>query len=123
MSDDSARTHDVYQVSWTDRSRKLNPSARRATKGVEVVYYVRMQDGTVKIGTSADFLSRIRRHGLPGMRGKDRVLAIEFGGRALERKRHQQFAHLRIGKTERFRIGADLIDHIKSIRAETGIAS
>lgn len=109
-------TPDAYGKNWRQHSgRSGSTSVRRATRGVEVVYYIRVADDEIKIGTSANMLERANRHGLPG---KKAILAIEFGGRDLERQRHQQFAHLRIGRTERFRPGVDLLAHIDALHAE-----
>lgn len=94
--------------------RVTNRSDVNSTKGVEVVYYVKLSSTRIKIGTTANLLLRCRQL-VPGA-GRAAVLAYEYGGRSLERERHQQFSHLRIGKTEQFRTGRDLMDHIRSMR-------
>lgn len=76
---------------------------------VEVVYYVRYAD-RVKIGTSAGPRARIAQ--LP----HDEVLAFERGGRALEARRHAQFAPHRIPRTEWFEENAALTSHIAVLR-------
>lgn len=86
-----------------------------ATRGVEVVYYIRLSPTRVKIGTTKNLVLRCRQ--LVPNGGRSAVLAYEIGGRALERQRHQQFAHLRTDGCETFRTGRDLIEHIKATRA------
>lgn len=107
-------TPNIYGSNWRQHSgRSGTTSLRRATNGVEVVYYAALPDDLIKIGTSANVLRRASQHGLAG---RDSLLAIEFGGRALERARHHQFAHLRVGKTERFTSAPDLLAHIEQLR-------
>ncbi|MET0725375.1 MAG: GIY-YIG nuclease family protein [Leifsonia sp.] len=77
---------------------------------VDVVYYIRFDD-RIKIGTSANPRSRIA--SLP----HDEVLAFEPGGRALEQRRHAQFAEHRIPGTEWFEANAALAAHIAELRA------
>lgn len=105
ISDARPRRSDAQQLS--------HRSTWMATREVEVVYYVRIDERTVKIGTSRNLLQRLKQM----CRRPDDVLAIEFGGRDLERQRHQAFRHLRQGKTERFRVSADLLAHIREVRS------
>ncbi|WP_206737144.1 GIY-YIG nuclease family protein [Agromyces albus] len=77
---------------------------------VEVVYYIRYRD-QIKIGTSAN--PRLRLAGIP----HDVVLAFERGGRALERRRHEQFAAHRYPGTEWFAVHDALLAHL----AEVGV--
>jgi hypothetical protein len=92
-----------------------------ATKGVEVVYYIRLKSGAIKIGTSANFTQRARKYGVSLNRGSDRVLAIELGGRDLERQRHEEFSTIRIGKSEHFLARPVLMQHIKRLREVLGV--
>lgn len=77
------------------------------------VYYI-LRGRFVKIGTT--------RH--PDTRFSDlvpdRILAVEPGDRAVERKRHVQFRHLRNGTSEYFEQGDDLMAHVAAVRAEYG---
>jgi hypothetical protein len=77
------------------------PDVELARPRVEVVYYVRYRD-RVKIGTSAN--PRLRLASIP----HDEVLAFERGGRALEQRRHAQFAAHRFPRTEWFALHAEL---------------
>lgn len=96
------------------RHIKTTPdSKRRTSHGIEVVYYLRLPDGRIKIGTSRDFLARVRRHRKRW--GDVEVLAIEFGGRDLERQRHAEFADYRPDATELFHCGPRLAEHIADI--------
>lgn len=114
-----------YQGRPTRITRMAAPGEtdRRATVGIEVVYYIRLDSGLIKIGTSSDMLARLQKHGLAACRRGDQVLAIEFGGAQLERERHAEFKHLRESKAERFRPGPDLLAHIERLRKSLGIAS
>lgn len=75
---------------------------------VDVVYYLRF-DQRVKIGTSHRPRQRLKaiRH--------DELLAFERGDRALERRRHQEFASLREGG-EWFTLATPLVEHITSLQ-------
>jgi len=87
---------------------------RQATKGMDIVYYLRRSDGAIKIGTTNRPLIRLAEHKRRG--DVTEVLAIEFGGRDLERQRHLEFAHLRIGQHEHFTAAPDLMEHISTLR-------
>ncbi len=77
---------------------------------VEVVYYIRYRD-QVKIGTSTN--PRLRLASLP----HDEVLAFERGGRAVEQRRHAQFAARRLAGTEWFAVHDALLAHVAELRA------
>lgn len=77
---------------------------------IEVVYYVRYRD-QVKIGTSAN--PRLRLSSIP----HDEVLAFERGGRALEQRRHEQFAAHRFPRTEWFALHDELAAHVAELGA------
>jgi hypothetical protein len=85
--------------------RERQAAAQRAQS---VVYYVRERDGAIKIGFTANLHKRLSDLRLP----PEAVLATEPGDRGLERLRHQQFAHLRLGRLERFTPADDLDSHI-----------
>jgi hypothetical protein len=72
---------------------------------VDVVYYIRYR-GQVKIGTSGN--PRQRLASLP----HEEVLAFERGGRAVEQRRHAQFADLRHGSSEWFEVHDSLLEHV-----------
>lgn len=64
--------------------------------------------GPVKIGHSADVPARIRQ--LEAHYGRPlALLATLPGGLEEEQAIHRRFAHLRLGRTEQFRPGADLM--------------
>lgn len=77
---------------------------------VDVVYYLRFRD-RIKIGTTAN--PRGRFASLP----HDEVLAFERGDRALEQRRHAQFAGQRIPRTEWFERSDALDAHIAAVSA------
>ena len=86
------------------------PDADIAPPRVDVVYYLRYAD-RVKIGTSANPRQRF------GAIWHDELLAFERGGRALEQRRHRQFAEDRYAGTEWFRRSAALTAHIDVLAA------
>ena len=93
-----------------------------APRGAEsIVYYLRRQDGPIKIGFSKDLSSRVS--DLEKLHGPLTVLATEPGSRATETRRHRQFRALQITDApawqgpEWFRPGAALLAHIESIGA------
>lgn len=73
----------------------------------QVVYYLLFAD-RVKVGTTGDLATRLQN--IP----HDEVLVTEPGGYALERQRHQEFAHLRVFG-EWFRHEGSLVEHIKAL--------
>jgi len=80
---------------------------------VDVVYYIRWRD-RVKIGTSSN--PRLRLASVP----HDEVLAFERGGRALEQRRHAQFASRRIPGSEWFVTDDTLLAHLADLRFSAG---
>jgi hypothetical protein len=80
------------------------------TPRVDVVYYIRFDD-RIKIGTTANPRQRLAR-----LWHQD-VLAFEQGDRLVERRRHDQFAADRLGRSEWFSPSAALEDHIAALAA------
>ncbi|MCT9819524.1 GIY-YIG nuclease family protein [Microbacterium sp. W1N] len=74
---------------------------------VEVVYYIRWGD-RVKIGTSRQPRRRL------AVLWHEELLAFERGGRMLERRRHLEFAELRLGG-EWFAADPRLLAHIAEV--------
>lgn len=105
-----------------DYFRKCAATRKEAAKepevremGESVVYYIRMGDN-IKIGKSSNIKNRMATfYAQP-----DQLLAIEPGGLIREAQRHQEFRHLRVGRTELFRAEAELLDHVASARATFG---
>jgi len=96
------------------------PAAVSATKGVarikhgkpQCVYYVR-NGARIKIGTTTDLPTRMLN--VPG----DELMAIEPGTNATERRRHEQFADLRV-RGEWFDARLRLLDFVVELRMELG---
>lgn len=81
------------------------------------VYYARIGDH-IKIGYTSNVLGRLRALRVPVAD----LLALEPGGLGVERRRHEQFAHLRITKRwENFRPEQDLLDHIAELVEASGL--
>ena len=77
---------------------------------VDVVYYLRYQD-RIKIGTTANPRQRL------SAIWHDELLAFERGDRAVEGRRHAQFAANRFPRTEWFRASDDLVSHVAALAA------
>jgi len=77
---------------------------------VDVVYYLRYGD-RVKIGTTANPRQRF------AAIWHEEVLAFERGDRALEQRRHAQFAADRFAGSEWFTLSASLAEHIAIVAA------
>lgn len=77
---------------------------------VDVVYYLRFRD-QIKIGTSANPRQR-----LASIRF-DELLAFERGDRAVEQRRHAQFAQHRLDHSEWFAANDALASHVAQLSA------
>ena len=106
--------------SWVDKKQvdldSRKDRQRAATAAQSVVYYLREPSGNIKIGFTTNMQARL----LDLRINRDAMLATEPGGRELERMRHRQFKHLRLGRWERFHPEADLLSHIAMIREHFG---
>lgn len=87
--------------------------ARERDDKSAIVYYIR-RGALIKIGTTVQPHKRFATL-LP-----DEILGFEPGGRALEQSRHDEFAHLRVGATEHFRITPVLLGHARAMREAHG---
>jgi hypothetical protein len=85
------------------------PDGEAAPPRVDVVYYIRYRE-RVKIGTSANPRQRL------SALVHEELLAFERGDRRLEQRRHAEFHHLRVGTSEWFRAGEDLLEHARNVR-------
>lgn len=84
------------------------PDGEAAHVRVDVVYYIRFGE-RIKIGTSGNPRGRLA--SLPW----EEVLAFERGGRAVEQRRHAQFAEHRIPGSEWFHTHEALRAHIAEL--------
>jgi hypothetical protein len=76
-----------------------------------VIYFAMPPTGSIKIGCSADVPGRLE--GLEHHYGVElALLATMEGDRSTEAEIHRRFHHHRLGRTEQFRSGADLMDFI-----------
>lgn len=96
-----------------ERSKRAARTRGRLSKVEPVVYYLRRDDRTVKIGTSRSIIGRLSAFHAQ----QTDVLAVEPGGQEVESSRHQQFSDDRIERTELFRLSDKLRDHIDHLRA------
>lgn len=88
------------------------PEAPKPVEGF--VYYVR-SGGFIKIGWTSDLTKRMK-----GYPPDSVLLAVEPGPRALEGRRHKQFAHHRTHGREWYTMAPTLTHHIDSVKAEHG---
>lgn len=80
------------------------------------VYYLMVGPNTVKIGTTTQLQERIRQ-----LRTElQYVVAIERGGRDVERQRHLEYATERIGRKEDFIVSERLQAHIEKLAENRG---
>jgi hypothetical protein len=76
-----------------------------------VIYFAQTPTGSIKIGLTGDIEARLRT--LESYYGTElALLATMPGDRSVEVEIHERFAHLRLGRTEQFRPGADLMAFI-----------
>lgn len=80
-----------------------------------VVYYAKLDEERIKIGFTSNLFARMQAmRVLPG-----NLLAIEPGGRELEKQRHEQFRGDRL-RVEEFRPSERLLAWIEEVRVEHG---
>lgn len=97
----------VAGESLTEICRQLGP----------VVYFIRCDDGLIKVGHTVHLETRKRAFGS----GWEHILALMPGTRADERSWHERFAsHLARGR-EYFHPHQDLLDAINEIRDRMGV--
>lgn len=107
-----AKSHEINQIVSAGRAERERETQRRNAEDC-VVYYVRLTGQRIKIGWTADLNTRMKSF---RARAVD-ILAIEPGDYEVETRRHRQFAHLRIGRSEEFNESPELLSHIESLRA------
>jgi hypothetical protein len=88
-------------------------TVRERSDQAAIVYYIR-RGALIKIGTTVQPHKRFAAL-LP-----EEILSFEPGDRAVEQTRHRQFAHLRVGRTEHFRITPALLEHAQAMREQHG---
>lgn len=86
------------------------PESDLAPPRLDVVYYIRFRD-RIKIGTSSNPRGRL------AALWHEELLAFERGDRHLERRRHEQFAEHRLGRSEWFSSHPELTAHIDTLAA------
>lgn len=105
---------------WTERKRlQEEREADRERMRKErllwsVVYYVQLTQNRIKIGWTTNLEKRLQ--AFRSTEGD--LLATEPGDNITETERHRQFAHLRIGRSEDFTAGPDLLDHIARLAGQ-----
>jgi hypothetical protein len=86
------------------------PDGDLAPPRIDIVYYLRL-DERLKIGTTANPRQRF------AALGHDEVVAFERGDRALEQRRHREFAEWRLGSSEWFAFSEPLRAHVAVLGA------
>jgi hypothetical protein len=100
------------------RAKESREHQERIRPPVDVVYYVRLGPDRIKIGYTARFNERM---GSLRVYDEANILAVEPGNRKVEKRRHYQFADLRIHThREDFQPASDLLNHIEQVRSEYG---
>ncbi|MBM7280350.1 GIY-YIG nuclease family protein [Gordonia rubripertincta] len=99
---------------WTgDNSRKVTRAQQQGTKD-GWVYYARCGEH-IKIGFATDVKKRMKAYP-PGTV----VVAVEPGGKALEKRRHKEFDHSLSDGREWFRESRPLTEHMAALRKAYG---
>lgn len=99
----------IARKEWYDRDRQIEPES--SVPVGHVVYYVRLGNDHVKIGTTGNLNRRMRELRVAN---KDNLLAVERGTYTLEKHRHQQFAAYKFpGWKEDFHESEELLAHIE----------
>lgn len=93
------------------QERKRRAPAEELHERKSVVYYLRV-GALVKIGTTTNLPNRLR-----GYPPDSVILAVEPGGVSVEKRRHAQFADNLTHGNEWFTPSAELVKHIKKVRA------
>lgn len=117
-----------YREQWAiktredeQRQREERRAARRAaaiSTPTHVVYYAKLGENHIKIGTTGDLPARMSALRVVNRRN---LLAAEPGGFELEHQRHDQFKAWRWKKrTEDFADAPSLMAHIRKVRDEHG---
>ena len=76
-----------------------------------MIYFAQLQSGSIKIGVTNNLEQRITSL-TTYYRARPTVLCTMEGDIRTEREIHERFSHLRLGKTEQFKPGADLMEFI-----------
>lgn len=102
-----------------ERHRKRKEAeAQRQETAAYVVYYARLGNNHIKIGTTADLPRRMVELRVVNV---SNLLAAEPGSYDVERQRHEQFRKWRYNRRkEDFGEGPDLLEHIRAIREQHG---
>lgn len=87
-----ADRYDALLAAQQEHATAVRNEVRERRQRDSVVYYVRVDEGRVKIGYTHNIRTRLGQLRLT----PDRVLALEPGGRETERERHAQFRSDRI---------------------------
>ena len=96
------------------RSEAMKREQVAAREERSVVYYVQLTRDRIKIGFTTDLTKRLASYRAHA----DDLLAVEVGGRVKEAERHQQFASLRIGRSEDFNAGPALLEHVARLAGQ-----
>jgi hypothetical protein len=76
-----------------------------------MIYFAQLPGGAIKIGCMEDVETRLSQLG--SHYGTELALLVTMpGDRSVEAEIHERFSHLRLGRTEQFQPGADLIQFI-----------
>lgn len=106
------------RVAEDQRRASLREKRKQVGCTTQVVYYVRLSEWNIKIGTTSWLPGRMS--DLRVVRRED-VLAAEPGSYALESERHRMFDHLRWDpRKEDFKPDPELMEYIAQVRAEHG---
>jgi hypothetical protein len=97
-----------------EAERKAAEKARLAAEARSIIYYLRREDGMIKIGVTGSYKNRLK--SLQSEHGKLQLLLAYSGTRQEEREAHRQFYRERIRRSEWFRPELRLLLEIQRLR-------
>jgi hypothetical protein len=109
--------HRFKRTRTLETERRESPAALAHEVG-PVVYYIRTDDGLIKIGFTSDLSNRKSYFG----RGWHRVLAVTPGTLADESAQHERWAAYRAKGEEFYHPAPELMAHINDLRQKLGVS-
>jgi hypothetical protein len=84
-----------------------------------MIYYAKLANGNIKIGWARRPIMQRMNRLIHSTGGPVKLLAIHDGDRETERRVHEQFAEVRIGRSEQFKPSRQLMSHIRYFKVVT----
>lgn len=115
---DSSHMTDPYRNDDERRGVAQPASLSRLSQMLgDCVYFIRCDDGLIKIGWTSNIAQRKRAFGS----GWTRILAVVPGSLADERALHKRFAAHRARGREYYNPDAEIVEYVNEIRSRLGV--